>query len=126
LAQWFGERVAAGGSVTGYELRSAYPASPSLCLTAVTDSPAAGQDGGGVEASPCTRSAPSQIWIPVQYEARGASYTWLANDKYQSKWLFLGAGNYSLDADDKSLQGGLPVAPVSIINHYTVSWEYWY
>jgi hypothetical protein len=40
--------------------------------------------------------------------------------------LFLGAGNYSVDADDKSLQGGLPVAPVSIINHYTVSWEYWY
>jgi len=179
LAQWFGGRVAAGGSVTGYELRSAYPASPSLCLTAVTDSPAAGQDGGGVEASPCTRSAPGQIWIPVQYEANGASYTWLANDKYQSKclnadnrgggihqesrvqlwdcylprrhdftrfneawdfgtWLhamqsgatsyplFLGTGNYSLDADDKSLQGGLSAAPVSIINHYTVSWEYWY
>ncbi len=179
LAQRFGGRLAAGGSVTGYELRSAYPAGPSLCLTAVTASPAAGQNGGGVEASPCTRSAPSQIWIPVQYEASGASYTWLANDKYQSKclnadnkgggvhqesrvqlwdcylprrhdftrfneswdfgtWLramrsggrsyplFLGAGNYSLDADDKSLQGGLPAAPVSIINHYTVSWEYWY
>ena len=47
LAQWFGGRVAAGGSVTGYELRSAYPASPSLCLTAVTDSPAAGRTAAG-------------------------------------------------------------------------------
>jgi hypothetical protein len=179
LAQWLGARAAADGSVTGYELRSAYPASAPLCLTAVTAGPHAGQDSGGVETSPCTPSAPSQTWIPVQYEASGASYTWLANDKYQSMclnaddrgggahqgsrvqlwscyppkkhdytrfneawdfgtWLramqagatsyplFLGAGNYSLDADDKSLQGGLPAAPLSTINHYTVSWEYWY
>jgi hypothetical protein len=179
LAQWLGRRIATGGSVTGYELRSAYPVSPPLCLTAVTDSLTAGQDGSGVQASPCSTSARSQIWIPVQYEAIGSSYTWLVNDQYQSmclnadnrrggvhqesrvqlwscylprrddftrfneSWdfgtwlhamqsgaisypLFLGAGNYSLDADDRSLQGGLPAAPLSIINHYTVSWEYWY
>lgn len=35
--------------------------------------------------------------------------------------LFLGAGNYSLDADDKSLQDAIRAAPLSIINHYTVS-----
>lgn len=178
LAQLLGQRIVAGGSVTGYELRSAYPASAPLCLTAVTVGPAAGQDGGGVQVSPCTRLAHSEIWIPAQYEADGSSYTWLVNDQYQSmclnadntgglrqgsrvqlwncyppkrddftrfneSWdfgtwlramqsgatsypLFLGAGNYSLDADDKSLQGGLPAASVSIINHYTVSWEYWY
>jgi hypothetical protein len=179
LADLLAGRIAAGRDVTGYELRSAYPASPPLCLTAVTTGPTAGQDYGGVEASPCTPSARSQIWIPVQYEASGSSYTWLANDQYQSmclnadnrgggvhqgsrvqlwncypphpydfthfneSWdfgtwlramqsgaisypLFLGAGNYSLDADDRSLQGGLPAAPVSVIDHYTVSWEYWY
>ncbi len=179
LAQWLGPRVAAGGSVTGYELRSAFTASTPLCLTAVTAGPAAGQDGSGVEAAPCARSAPRQVWIPVQYEASGAGYTLLANDQYQSMclnadngrggvhqgsrvqlwkcgpprnhdysryneawdfgtWLralragapsyplFLGAGNYSLDADDKSLEGGLPAAPLSVINHYKVPWEYWY
>ncbi|MGA2825604.1 MAG: RICIN domain-containing protein [Streptosporangiaceae bacterium] len=178
LAQLLGRRIAAGGSITGYELRSAYPASSPLCLTAVTTGLAAGQNGDGVEASPCTSSARSEIWIPVQYEASGSRYTWLVNGQYQSmclnadnigglrqgrrvqlwncylpsrddftrfneSWdfgtwlramksgatsypLFLGAGNYSLDADDKSLQGGLPAAPVSIIDHYTVPWEYWY
>lgn len=179
LAHWLGGRLAADRGVTGYELRSAYPASVQLCLAAVTSSPTAGQDGGGVQASACTASAPSEIWIPVQYEVSGTSYTWLVNDQYQSmclnadnrgggvhqesrvqlwncylprrddftrfceSWdfgtwlralqsgatsypLFLGAGNYSLDADDKSLQDGLPAAPLSVIDHYTVSWEYWY
>jgi hypothetical protein len=179
LAQWLGGRIVAGRSITGYELRSAYPASVPLCLTAVTAGLTAGQDGGGVKVSSCALSTRSEIWIPVQYEASGSSYTWLVNDQYQSmclnadnrgggvhqesrvqlwncylpkqddftrfneSWdfgtwlramqsgatsypLFLGAGNYSLDADDKSLQDGLPAAPVSIIDHYTVSWEYWY
>ncbi len=177
LAQMPGARLAVGGSVTGYELRNAYPASVPLCLAAVTTGPTAGQDYGGVEAAQCTASARSQIWIPVQY--KDSSYTWLVNDQYQAKclnadnrgggvhqesriqlwdcyaprrgdfahfneswdfgtWLhamksgaasyplFLGVGNYCLDADDKSLQDGLPEAPLSTIDHYTVPWEYWY
>lgn len=179
LAQMLGGRIAAGGSVTGYQLRNAYPASVPLCLTAVTTGMTAGHDGGGVKAAPCVPSARSQIWIPVPYESGGSGDVWLASYQYPAKclnadnrgggvhqgsrvqlwdcypprngnvahfaeswdwstWLhamksgatsyplFLGAGNYSLDADDKSLQSGLLEAPLSTIDHYTVSWEYWY
>jgi len=179
LAQWLSARITAGRDVTGYELRSAYPAATPLCLAAVAVGPDAGQKGGGVDATACTPSARSQIWIPAQYEDSGSRYTWLVNDQYQdmclnadnrgggvhqgsrvqlwdcylpkrgdytrfaeswdfSTWLharqsgatsyplFVGVGNYSLDADRKSLQGGLPAVSLSVINHYRVPWEYWY
>jgi hypothetical protein len=186
VAQSLGKRI------TGYTLRNAYPISVSseisLCLAAATTGPQAGQDGDGVEVAACKHGALSQVWIPVQYEASGptytwdeasgATYTWLVNAEYPSMclnadesggvhqatrvdlwkcywplggdsggfndlwdfgtWLhamksgatsyplFLGGSNLSMDADDNSLADGLLIAPVSVIDHYTVSWEYWY
>lgn len=40
--------------------------------------------------------------------------------------LFLGGGNFSVDADHTSLKDALGAAPVSMINYYGVLWEYWY
>jgi hypothetical protein len=40
--------------------------------------------------------------------------------------LFLGSGDFSVDADDQSLANGLATTTVSMISHYTVPWEYWY
>jgi hypothetical protein len=31
-----------------------------------------------------------------------------------------------VDADDQSLENGLDTTTVSMIDHYTVPWEYWY
>ena len=180
VAQLFGKQATA----TGYTLRNVYPTTvpgttASYCLAAVTTGPKAGIDGDPVDATTCEPGALSQVWIPAQLEASGATHTWLVNAEYPSmclnandsgggvhqkstvqlwecywrhgaspatfveSWdfgtwlqamksgaksypLFLGSGNFSVDADDRSLQNGLDTTTVSMINHYTVPWEYWY
>jgi hypothetical protein len=183
VAQVLRRRIDAGGAVTGYTLRNAYPttvpgSTASYCLTAVTTGRKAGANGDPVDATTCQAGDLSQVWIPAQYEASRTTYSWLVNAEYPSMclnannsgggvhqrsglqlwecyppranpgrfnefwdfgtWLqamqsgaksyplFLGSGNFSVDADDRSLGNGLDTVSVSMIDHYTVAWEYWY
>jgi hypothetical protein len=75
----------AAASVTGFLLRNA-AVSGGLCLAADTGGLGAGRNGDTVEVRKCSQ-APSEIWIPVQWERSGRKLTWLANDEYQSKCL---------------------------------------
>jgi hypothetical protein len=77
-------RMAGVGTVDGYVFRNMD--GPDLCLTAAGAGSAAGQDGDRVEVATCDGAA-SQVWIPEQWEAGGTRFTWLVNDRYQSKCL---------------------------------------
>jgi len=77
-------RTAGAGAVDGYVFRNMD--GPALCLTAVGTGSAAGQDGDRVEVATCDGAA-SQVWIPEQWDVGGARFTWLVNDRYQSKCL---------------------------------------
>jgi hypothetical protein len=85
LASAFGHgRTAAGSTVDGYVFRNMD--GPTLCLTASSTGSEAGQDGDRVVVAACDGSA-SQIWLPEQWDTGGTRFTWLVNDRYQSKCL---------------------------------------
>lgn len=85
LASAFGHgQTAGGGAVNGYVFRNMN--GPSLCLTADSAGSAAEQEGDRVAVAACDGSA-SQIWLPEQWDIDGTRFTWLVNDRYQSKCL---------------------------------------
>jgi hypothetical protein len=118
---WIPAQYEASGSTYTWLVNGQYP---SMCLNA-------DNSGHGVH-----QRSKVQLWScswprkanPATYNESWDFGTWLHAMKSgaTSYPLFLGAGNFSVDADDKSLQGGFDAAPVSMIDHYTVSWEYWY
>jgi transcriptional regulator with XRE-family HTH domain len=88
LAKTLGQGGTAGArTVTGYEFRNAGNASAPVCLGALTTGAGAGQKRDPVRAVSCSTRAPSQIWIPAQWEQGQQSLTWLVNDQYPSMCL---------------------------------------
>jgi hypothetical protein len=119
---WIPAQFDVSGARYTWLVNAAYP---SMCLNA-------DDSGGGVR-----QRSRVQLWdCYLPPGGAGASRfnefwdfgTWLHNMKsgWTSYPLFLDAGNFSVDADDTSLTDGLGAAPVSVINHYQVAWEYWY
>jgi hypothetical protein len=77
-------RMASAATVTGFEFRNS--AINNLCLTAMNTGPTAGENKDPVDVSACRRT-PNQVWIPVQWEADGSKFTWLANYQFPSMCL---------------------------------------
>jgi hypothetical protein len=77
-------RTAGAATVTGYEFRNAQD--DSLCLTAVDTVPSGGENGDRVKIATCALAA-NQIWIPLQWEVDGTTFTHLVSDQYQSMCL---------------------------------------
>jgi hypothetical protein len=71
------------------------------CLGAMTTGRRAGQNRDPVRVWDCSLTA-SEIWIPEQWEVRGARFSWLVNDEYQSKCL--NADNIGGLAPDRIVQ----------------------
>jgi hypothetical protein len=83
-AQFHQGRTAHATTVTGFEFRNRGAAG--LCLTAVNTGAAAGKNGDPVRVDTCART-PNQIWIPLQWQTSGSTFTHLVNDQYQSMCL---------------------------------------
>jgi hypothetical protein len=83
-AQFHQGKTKIAKAVTGYEFRSAL--NPLLCLSAVDTGSLAGQRRDPVEIAACKHTA-NQVWIPVQWDINGQSYTHLVSDKYQTMCL---------------------------------------
>lgn len=73
-----------GASVEGYAFRNMK--NPDLCLTTAETGPAAGQNRDRVDVEPCDYAA-NQVWLPLQWEAKGTRFTQLVSLRYQSKCL---------------------------------------
>jgi len=111
---WIPAQYEANGTTYTWLVNGEYP---SMCLNA-------DNSGGAVH-----QQSKVQLWNC--YPSLNESWdfgTWLHAMKSgaTSYPLFRGAGNFSVDADDNSLTAGFDAAPVSMINHYKVAWEYWY
>jgi hypothetical protein len=119
---WIPAQYEASGTTHSWLVNAEYP---SMCLNA-------DNRGGGVH-----QRSKVQLWKcgwprqgvdPARYNEYWDFRAWLTALKSgaNSYPLFLGSGNFSVDADDHALGDGLGTATVSMINHYTVAWEYWY
>jgi hypothetical protein len=83
-AQFRQGRTADATTVTGFVFRNHEAAG--LCLTAPDTGAEAGQNKDPIVVSIC-RSAPNQVWIPLQWEVKGFRFTHLVSDRYQSMCL---------------------------------------
>jgi hypothetical protein len=118
---WIPAQYEASGTTYTWLVNGQYP---SMCLNA-------NSSGGGVH-----QRSGVQLWqcywrhgaSPTSFVESWDFGTWLHAIKSGAKScpLFPGSGNFSVDADDHSLQNGFDTVSVSMINHYTVPWEYWY
>ena len=121
-ARYFGRQVRkASGSTYTWLVNGEYP---SMCLNADNTGGDVRQ-GSRVQLWDCY---PPQGANPARFNEFWDFDTWLHAMKSgaTSYPLFLGAGNFSVDADDRSLKGGSDTASASMIDHYSVPWEYWY
>ncbi len=83
-AQFRQGRTAHATTVTGFVFRN--HETPGLCLTAPDTGAKAGKNRDPIVVSTC-RGAPSQVWIPLQWEVKGFRFTHLVSDRYQSMCL---------------------------------------
>lgn len=83
-AQFRQGRTAHAATVTGFVFRN--HEAPGLCLTAPDTGAEAGQNHDRIVVSTC-RGTPNQVWIPLQWEVKGFSFTHLVSDRYQSMCL---------------------------------------
>jgi hypothetical protein len=118
---WIPAQYEASGTTYTWLVNGEYP---SMCLNA-------NDSGGGVH-----QRSKVQLWNcywppsanPASFNESWDFGTWLHAMKsgVTSYPLFLGAGNFAVDADDNSLKGGFDPVPVSMISRYKAPWEYWY